>query len=102
MTKQVVSESDALRAATNFSLLERSTARLRPWAATPCPIGQDADDPLHEGPANVAEPGSPVPEASTSRPAATVSCRRLVGGIRPAGRARTAPTVLDRAGTELA
>src|SRR4051812_16009348 len=42
MTKHTVSDSDALRAATSFSLLDRSTARLRPWPAL---SSAEADDP---------------------------------------------------------
>src|SRR4051812_48662010 len=103
MTKHTVSDSDALRAATNFSLFGRSTARLRPWAATPCPIERDADDPLHEGPAKCRGTRFACPRSANHLwLATTVSCRRLRGGIRPAGRTRAAPTVSDRAGTDLA
>src|SRR5216683_1616582 len=64
MTKHTVSDSDALRAATSFSLLDRSTARLRPWPALSSAAADDPADRCTRAPRNHSQlPGSPVPEA---------------------------------------
>src|SRR5258707_6291355 len=96
MTKHTVSDSDALRAATSFSLLDRSTARLRPWPAL---SSAEADDPAGRCtrvPRNRSRrPGSPVPEAPTAETVADLLSHAgaSLGGLRPAGGpARPPPT----------
>src|SRR5258707_10885281 len=88
MTKHTVSDSDALRAATSFSLLDRSTARLRPWSALSSAEGGRSCGPLHEGAAKpFAEPGSPVPEAPTTEMPADLPSHAGAspGSLKPAG-----------------
>src|ERR1700687_2161053 len=88
MTKHTVSDSDALRAATSFSLLDRSTARLRPWSEMPlADSGERPHGPLHEGAAKpFAAPGSPVPEAPTAETVADLLSHAgaSLGSLRPA------------------
>src|SRR6266851_8767447 len=88
MTKHTVSDSDALRAATSFSLLDRSTARLRPLARPFVRRGGRSCGPLHEDAAKpFAEPGSPVPEAPTTEMAADLLSHAGAspGSLKPAG-----------------
>src|SRR5260370_35542504 len=94
MTKHTVSDSDALRAATSFSLLDRSTARLRPWSAVSSAQGGRSWGPLHESAAKpFAAPGSPVPEAPTAEAIADLLSHAGAspGSLKPAGGPPRAP-----------